>query len=201
MDRSSDLLDRVLGGVKWLGKNAVVAGIIGGLFFAVVSPFATPTLAGWQAETGTFVDKPDIKVQLSGPSEVPDPNETVTYSVWVKNTENRLAEDIRFTFYFKGCPVDRGFYGESGKTYSNPGIEFDSSDCFETVYVPNLAKGEELVLEYTVEGREPSEIPTLMVSAGQHTDFGYRAEYQWNLNGMTFAEKESDQINISYAPF
>lgn len=191
-------LNTVIKWTKWLGKNAVVAGAIGGIVFASISPFLTPALTNWHADTGLLVEKPDIEVSVDGPSGILKPNESATYLVRVKNTQGRLAEDLQLTFYFKGCPFARGFYSEVAGRFSNPGIKLATSDCFEIVYIPNLARGEEIYFEYKVQGRQPSNLPPgLLISAGEHTDFGYKAQYQWNLNGMTYAEEETESMNVT----
>ena len=184
--------------LKWLFKNAVVAGAVGGIAFAILSPFISPVLTSWQAGTGTLVDEPKIEVDIDGPPERLTANESGEYMLWVRNTQQRIAEDVRITLYFKGCPTNRGFLSGSYAEGRYPGVKFHSNDCFETIYIPNIVRGEELAFEYTVEGRHESNLPKgLLISSGIHSDFGYKVEYVWRLNGMAFAEIDSENMNIS----
>lgn len=180
--------------------NAMVfGGIIAGLTFALISPVAMPWITTKQAETGILTDEPDIVVNLDKyPAGEIDRGENSTYIIEVRNPNKRIAEEVRLTFYFLGCAKDRGFRAENGRTFANPGLKFgNTSHCTETVYIPNLAKGEEIALEYHVR-HEIKRAPVAGLVIGPDHEFAYREEYQWQLNGITFTETEITRMNASY---
>lgn len=62
-----------------------------------------------------------------------------------------------------------------------------------------MAKGEELRLRYTVKGTNRTDLPAIsMIAIGEDHELAYRAEYQWRLNGMTFAENNHVRMNTTF---
>jgi len=163
-----------------LFNSVLLGGVVGGVVFAAVSPFFLPGMTGLMADNmGDFVGEPNIEAEVQGRSPILIPeNKTENYTINIQNIENRVAEDVRVTFYFKGCPVDRGFRAVDGEKFAHPGIEFgNTSRCVETVYIPDLAKGEELTLQYTVKGTNRTDLPAIpMIAIGEDHELAYRAD-------------------------
>lgn len=196
-------LSKIFEGIK---SNPIAAGVIGGLLVTILSPFILPPITSLQASTGAFVDQPDVNVEVrGGPTEVvqinnhtyPAENQTDTYTVSIHNSENRLANDVIVTLYFQGCAEERGFRVVNGSVYTDPGIQFRSTNCVETVYVPSLAEGETISLEYNVNSTSYVEPPNSMVAIGEDHFMAYSVEYHWSLNGMDFYH-EGDIIRLKH---
>lgn len=185
-------------------NDVVRGGIAAGLAFAIISPLAMPLITGLQVNyLAPLVGQPDIKIDVQGVQYgSAEPGEVNNYTLHIRNFNNRVAEEVRITLYFKGCAVDRGFHTVNGSAFADPGVTFtgvseESSTCRETIYIPDLSKREEIGLEYSVQKRQTVFIPLMLSKEHRHKDLVYTIEYEWQLNGMTFTEEKCIAINAT----
>lgn len=187
-------------------NSVVIGGIAGGLAFALLAPFVMPAITSVQAQTGFLVDEPSIEADFhGGPTEFitrgnatfPKQGQEYNYTITVENNANRLAEDVRIIFYFKGCAETRGFRSTNGRLYADPDVRFESTRCAETVYLPDLAQGDEVNLRYHINATAAKHYSSNLIVIDRDRYIAYHVEYQWSLNGMTYHEAETTQVNQS----
>lgn len=164
-------------------NHSIISGVIGGLIFALAAPFFMPIVTDLQVNSG-MVSGPEIEFEAY-PGSGQETTENVSF--WFKNTENRIAQDVTIDVWYRGCSVDRDISHGPERVGQTPGVELTRDNCLESIYLPNLPPGGEIVARYTYD-------TTKVPAHSEHINDGeiqFRVTYTWEYNGRVYYEVET----------
>lgn len=157
----------------FLFKSGLAAGIV----LALIAPFATPILSDKFVAIGGG-SQPNIETTnflYSNPGE-----ETEKYTVWLKNTNNKLATDVRLTVYFDGCVIERDI-GTFGGTHPQ-NIQAERYRCHEIVYIDTFRPTQVITFTFIVD---PTQKKGEILSS-EDNSVKISGDYIWEFNGRAY---------------
>lgn len=164
-------------------NHSIISGVVGGLIFALVAPFFMPIITDFQVNSG-MVSSPEIEFEAY-PGSGQEETEHVLF--WFKNKENRIAQDVTIDIWYRGCSVDRDISHGPERVGQTPGVELTRNKCLESIYLPKLPPGGEILARYTYD---TTEVPyhSEQVEEGEIT---FRVTYTWEYNGRVYYESDT----------
>ncbi|WP_336365079.1 hypothetical protein [Halalkalicoccus salilacus] len=131
-------------------NHSITSAVIGGLLFPLVAPFFMPIITDFQVNS-EMVSGPEIEFEADPGS---GQEETENISFWFRNKENRIAQDVTIDIWYRGCSVDRDISHGPERVGRTPGVELTRNNCLESIYLPNLPPGGEILARYTYDTTE-----------------------------------------------